>query len=206
MRDRTVLAGPCFTSLLLSACAGGAQVAGTGLDNSASDSMAPYDVAEAAPRTDPRPSASGTNTPPTFPPNYRSRIAVYLVGEYVSAGKGPPEITDPQWRPITNSGMRVSVCLQWPIALLYGLVDKTRQRRMVIFAVPESGSSGRFTFNKKELGSFDRCESEGEMKPFTELTQAAEQLKACHARGESRCVVSDGPTGRDILVGPPTSR
>jgi hypothetical protein len=204
MRRRTILAGVCFTCLLLSACASGAQAA-TEADH-ASDPTAAYDVAEAAPRADQRPSASGSNTPPIFPPDYRSRIASALLAEYVGKSKGPPEITAPKMRPIPNSGMHMSVCVGFPVAILFGLVDATRMRRWVIFAVPESGSPGRFAFKKRELGNLDRCEGEGEMKPFTELAQVGDKLKACHATGERRCTVSRGPTGRDIVVTPTPSR
>lgn len=205
MRCRTILAGICSTSLMLSSCAGGARAAATGPDN-ASDATAAYDVAEAAPRIDQRPSAAGSNTPPIFPPDYRSRIASALLAEYVDKSKGPPEITAPKPRPIPNSGMHMSVCVGFPVAVLYGLVDATRMRRWVIFAVPESGAPGRFAFKKRELGNLDRCEGEGEMKPFTELAQVGDKLKACHATGERRCTVTRGPTGRDIVVAPTPSR
>jgi hypothetical protein len=205
MRCERTLVGVCLTGLMFSACASGAQVAATGPDQ-ASDATAAYDVAEAAPRAEQRPSPPAPNTPPVFPPNYRSRIALELTGEYVAKSKGPPVITEPRMRPITYQGARVSVCVGFPIAILYGLVDGTRMRRWVIFAIPESGSPGRHSFHKRELGNLDRCEDEGEMKPFTELMQFGDKLKACHARGESRCTVSDGPTGRNTVVMPPPSR
>ena len=112
MRCERTLVGVCLkaSGLMFSACASGAQVAATGPDQ-ASDATAAYDVAEAVPRAEQRPSPPAPNTPPVFPPNYRSRIALELIGEYAAKGKGPPVITEPRMRPITYQGERVSVCV-----------------------------------------------------------------------------------------------
>jgi hypothetical protein len=200
MHCRLILAAGCLTSLMLAGCGGGAVhiVERTGPDVSSQSAQLPSSrAADAAQRSDqaPPPSPPEINTPPDFPPNYRTRIAVYLALEYLRDGKGPPEISDLQTSANPIAG-RTSVCVQFPFA-------GTMMRRILIYGARGVFSLGQVSFKRTNLDFFVSCP--GEMKPFVELEQVAQKLMACRAKGERRCVVNDEPNRRDILVIPVNS-
>lgn len=124
--------------------------------------------------------ADAADAPARFPPGYRNRIAALLAFEYTRSGTGRPMITD-----VSNGsgplGTGTSVCIEYPIG-------PELKRRMVISGGKNIFTFGRTTFRRTNLGYFDKCE--GQLKPFVELEQAGQRLKACQGKGgDAKCTV-----------------
>jgi hypothetical protein len=124
--------------------------------------------------------ADAADAPARFPPGYRNRIAAYLAFEYARTGAGRPLITD-----VSSGkgplGTGTSVCIEYPIG-------PELKRRMVIAGGKNIFTFGRTTFRRTNLGYFDRCV--GQLKPFVELEQAGQRLKACQGKGgDAKCSV-----------------
>jgi hypothetical protein len=208
MHHWLTLSAGCLAALLLAGCGGSVThvVERPGLDAATQASLT--GAAQAAQPSDAGPSSSppAINTPPEFPPNYRTRIAVMLALEHRRGGKGPPEITDLQ-SSADPLGAGSWVCVQFPVVAkgLFG-PDPTRtdMRRIRISAARSVISLGQVQFSRQNLGLFDTCA--GEMKPFVELAEVAQKLDACQAKGESRCIVNDEPRRRDTLILPANFR
>ena len=120
------------------------------------------------------------DAPARFPPGYRNRIAALLAFEYARAGTGRPMITD-----VSNGsgplGTGTSVCIEYP-------TGPELKRRLVISGGKNIFTFGRTTFRRTNLGYFDKCQ--GQLKPFVELEQAGQRLKACQGKGgDAKCTV-----------------
>jgi hypothetical protein len=173
MRYRLTLSAACVASLLLGGCGGGVVhvVERPGADASSATQPALAGTADVAQPSDPGPSTSAPaiNTPPNFPLDYRFRIATMLAGDFRRAGRGPPEITEPQSGSGPLAGA-TTVCVQYPVVargLLRADPTRTDMRRIQFTASRGVFSLGQVEFRRRDLGLFDTCP--GEMKPFIEL-------------------------------------
>jgi hypothetical protein len=115
--------------------------------------------------------------------------------EYLRDGNGPPEITEPQPYHVPVIG-NTSVCVQFPFGGIGGM------RRIQIYGVRGlySSEKEKVTFRRRNLSLLAPCP--GEMKPFVELQQVAQKLKACRDSGETRCEVFNQAGRRDTMVFP----
>jgi hypothetical protein len=142
-------------------------------------------------------SAQEGQTPPNFPPNYKARIAARLVPNYLNYGEGQPEISN-----IYNRtgllGASVSVCVQYPYKKKAGLPPDAKYKFLI------SGNRNVFSlgqnplFTLRRLGSSDKCGDA--VTPFRELERAAQLVKGCKGKGETRCVVNQEAGRRDTVV------
>lgn len=129
--------------------------------------------------------SEAANAVPRFPSDYRRRIAVLLMKDYVRDGKGPPQISDPkEMRSIYGTVGAVRVCVRF-------LVEGTG---LFGAAQPKADRDYSFVIRRGELRLraykykwHKSCEEPGAMRPFMELERAARQLKDCHARGATDC-------------------
>jgi len=136
-------------------------------------------------------------TPPSFPPNYKARIAALMVPNYLNYGEGQPEISNIYSR-TGLLGASVSVCVQYPYKKKAGLPPDAKYKFLI------SGNRNVFSLGQKplftlrRLGSSDKC---GDVvTPFRELERAAQLVKGCKGRGEQRCVVNQEAGRRDTIV------
>jgi hypothetical protein len=133
-------------------------------------------------------------SPIGFPPNYKARIAALLAAIYLEYGEGQPEISNVQNR-TGLIGETVSVCIQYSFKKKHTFSDG--KFRTLIFG-ERILSLGKPRYKRRNLGPFDKCS--GTMTPFRELERAAQVLKGCLARGETRCVLNQEPGRRDVTV------
>lgn len=151
----------------------------------------------------------GCATPtPTFPPDYRERIAVSLLREFDRAGRGPAEISLPTgaqrsrgdgWLPSNLTYVRYPVRENWGLfrdssAIVHRCIEIGRNlfdRSNYVASRPSS-----------QISESHYCRSEIVYEPFTELNALLERVRACRARGEPRCEIAGpgnplpGPTSR----------
>lgn len=150
----------------------------------------------------PEPAASERSiyTPPEFPPNYRTLIAMELVVDYLAFGRGPPEITEVSSR-VALFGASSNVCVQYPSTLSLS-VDTPR-------GIPISAQRDPLTMkvsftrprnNTTNILLPQKCN--GPTTPFVELERVAQKVKECQARGERRCVVNEQQGRKDTFVLP----
>lgn len=135
--------------------------------------------------------------PPSFPPNYKARIAAYMVAKYLDYGEGQPEISNIYNR-TALLGESVSVCVQYPYKKIAGRPPGAKYKFLIsgnrnVFSL---GPKPRFTL--KPLSETAKCGDA--VTPFRELERAAQLLKACQAKGETRCVVHQEPGLRHTVV------
>jgi hypothetical protein len=143
----------------------------------------------------------GGYTAPTFPADYRMRIAVSLAPAYVDQGRGPPEITPLKSTAPGVFGASTSVCVHYPIDMALLVPASTwAGRRTVFFRAARNWSTGgktamtRTTNNKRYAAP---CQ--GPVEPFPELEQIAQKYRDCLARKETRCVVYEVPGRKHII-------
>jgi hypothetical protein len=195
MHCRATLVALCFSGFALAGCGAHLTAEGTtpASDASRSDRASLSDPETTGQTSAAPPPASGPiKIPRDFPANYRIRLAASLVGAYFREGRGTPEISDFQ-PSLAPQGIN-ELCVQYPAAILGGT------RRMLLWSTPSPLDASRIVIKKRDVDFLQSCR--GTMYRFVELEQVAQKFKACQAKGEKSCVVSDDAYGRQTVVSP----
>lgn len=204
MRSRTVLLICLLASSGLAGCGGGVThiVERTPTTSQLASVGEPAASAGQGAQAASAPAAGGPSiyTPPEFPPNYRTLIAMELVVDYLKFGLGAPEITEVSSR-VALFGASSNVCVQYPSTLsLTGNTPRGIPIRASRDPLTMKVSFTRPRDNTTNILLPQKCD--GATTPFVELERVAQKVKDCHARGERRCVVNEQQGRKDTFVLP----